>query len=157
MSSIQHIDEPMTRRSSPQPDDDERYLRLLSEFTNYKRRTEQEKRELADYVRAETYRKLLPILDDFDRLMSHQEQDERRLIEGVTLIYNKLRSHLAQEGLVPESPQDEPFDPNQHDAFLTQPTDDPTADQTVAQVLEKGYRFKGKLIRPAKVAVAQYT
>ncbi len=142
--------------NQPKPDPNERYLRLLADFNNYRRRTEKEKRELGDYVRAQTYKNILPVMDDFDRLIKNIQNGENGLAEGIQLIYTKLQKILENDKMEKIDPLDKPFDPNQHEAFLMKPTENPELDNTVADVLEAGYQYKGKLIRPAKVAVAKY-
>lgn len=136
--------------------ENEQYLRLLAEFNNYRRRTEKEKAVLRENTRAETYQKILPVMDDFDRLLENMNADTDGLIDGIRLIHAKLKKILTDEGLEQINPQGEQFDPNQHEAFLTVPTNDPALDHTIVEVLETGYQYQGKLLRPAKVTVAKY-
>ena len=135
----------------------DQYLRLLAEFTNYKKRTAQEKDQLLNLARASVIFKLLPVLDDFSRLMSHMDGDNKDvIIDGIEGIFRKMMITFENEGVKKTESLNEIFDPNIHEAMMSQPTDDKEKDETVIMVYEEGYTLNDKLLRPAKVIVAQY-
>lgn len=135
----------------------ERYLRLLAEFTNYKKRAAQQKEQLLDLARANIIQKLLPVVDDFERLMQHIDHDNKDgIIEGVQGIHRKMVNAFQNEGLERIDALEQPFDPNFHDAMMVQPVDAEEKDDTVIQVYEEGYLLNGKILRPAKVIVGKY-
>jgi len=128
--------------------------RLKAEFDNYRRRTEKEKQELADYVRGDLIRELLPVLDDFERLLE-AETDARQLKEGARMIYQNLLSVLNKYGLEAFAAEGEHFDPNVHEAVAVTPAPQ-EHDGKVLSTWQKGYRLKDRVIRHAKVQVGQH-
>ena len=133
----------------------DKYLRLYSEFDNYRKRTLREKSELIKTASSGIILDLLPVLDDFDRAIQNSETtDQCEVIkEGERLILAKLKRILEQKGLQEMKTIGEPFDTDQHDAVtnVTAPSDDlkgKIIDQT-----QKGYTLNGKVIRYAKVVV----
>ncbi len=130
-------------------------LRRQAEFENFRRRSERERAEFAEYAGAETVRVLLPILDDFERAMKAPASGENGLEyrKGIELIYQRLFEALKKAGLEPIRSEGQPFDPNVHQAVDRAETAD-LPDQTVLQVYQQGYNFKGRLLRPAMVKVA---
>jgi molecular chaperone GrpE len=133
----------------------DKYLRLYSEFDNYRRRTAKEKIESVATAGADIISILLPILDDFERAMKSAENttDVEALKEGTNLIYQKFLGTLTRKGLEPMKTIGEPFDPELHEAITNIPA--PTEDMVgkVVDELEKGYLLNGKVIRYAKVVV----
>lgn len=113
-------------------------------------------RESCDSGKAELACKLLPVLDDFERALESLEPDagSREVLKGVRLIYEKLRSILQSEGLEHLQCMGQQFDPNVHEAVVVTRVND-GEDGRVLRDFEKGYAFKGKLIRPSKVEVAK--
>jgi molecular chaperone GrpE len=134
----------------------EHLQRLQAEFANYRKRALKELRESCDSGKAEVICKLLPVLDDFERalesLRSHGGNQEA--LQGVQLIYEKLRSILQAEGLEHLQCRGQQFDPNLHEAIVVTRVKE-GGDGKILRDFEKGYTFKGKLIRPSKVEVAQ--
>ena len=130
----------------------DRYLRSQAEFQNFRRRVEKERLEFHEYASAEAVRALLPILDDFARALKvkHSGSDYAK---GVELIYQRLFDALKKLGLEPIVSEGQPFDPHVHEAVHKQETDE-VADGTVLEDYERGYNFKGRLLRPAKVKVS---
>lgn len=138
-----------------QPDYLAQLQRLQAEFSNYRKRTEQQRAEWHDYAQKEVVSQLLPVLDDFDHLFNHHEgQDSDFSKEGVKLIYDKLRSILEKLGVETIDTKDSMFDPSMHEAIHARETKDDPQDK-ILQVWQKGYLYKGKLLRPAKVVVAK--
>lgn len=133
----------------------DKYLRLYSEFDNFRRRTLKEKVELTKTASEEVIVSLLPVLDDMERAIKAglEAGDPGQLVEGNRLIYNKFKSILEQRGLKEINALGEPFDVDYHDAITNIPA--PTEDlkgRCIDQV-EKGYTLNGKVIRYAKVIV----
>ena len=139
--------------------EDEKYLdqllRLQAEFQNYRRRTEKEWAEASVRAKGDLVMHLLPILDDFQRMLQHHKEQPCSL-EGVQLIYQKLIKILKDEGLEPIEAIGKEFDPDFHEAIgVHQVNRD--QDGLIAEEWEPGYRFSGKLLRPSKVRVGRYT
>lgn len=130
----------------------DRLLRSQAEFQNLKRRTEKERVELFEYAATEAVRVLLPVLDDFERA-SKAESGDREYAAGVELIYNRFYETLKKLGLEPMVSKGQPFDPQIHHAVDMVETDE-APDHTVLDEFQRGYNFKGRLMRPAMVKVA---
>jgi molecular chaperone GrpE len=111
--------------------------------------------EFAEYAGEQTVRALLPILDDFERALKAAAaggaSDE--FVRGIELIYNRLLDTLKKQGLAPITATGEKFDPHQHEAIGRVESDE-HEDHTVVQEFQRGYNFKGRLLRPAMVQVA---
>jgi len=135
---------------------DEKYLerlqRLQAEFVNYKKRIEREKLELSDFFKSELIGSLLPVIDDFERMLDHSNNEDNEFLRGIELIYQKLLDILKDQGLQPIESVGQKFDPNLHEAILIE-TSENGEDETVAEELRKGYIFNNKLLRPAQVKV----
>jgi molecular chaperone GrpE len=130
----------------------DRLLRAQAEFQNFRRRTEEKKVELLEYASTETVRALLPILDDFERALAVEHTDSE-YVKGIELIYQRLFDALKKLGLEPIVTKEQKFDPNLHHAVEMVETED-APDHTVLAEFQRGYNFKGRLLRPAMVKVA---
>jgi molecular chaperone GrpE len=128
------------------------YLRGQAEFQNFRKRVEKERIEFAEYASTEAVRALLPILDDFERALKVESAD-KEFTKGMELIYQRLYESLKKLGLEPIVSTGQPFDPHIHHAVEMVETDD-AADHTVLDEYQRGYNFKGRLLRPAMVKVA---
>lgn len=136
----------------------DKYLRLFSEFDNYRKRTSKERLELSDAVAGNVITDLLPVVDDFDRAfkaMEAKSDEEKSMLEGFTLIYNKFKNILSKRGLEPMKAVGENFDTDFHEALTNIPAPEEKLKGKVVDEIEKGYLFKGKVIRFAKVVVGQ--
>lgn len=124
---------------------------------NYKRRVEREQLELADFIKGEIFKKILPILDDFKAMMAHAEEgkNEESVLQGAKMIYNKLKEVLEKEGLEKIQSLGEKFNPELHEALMTRPTTEAEEHDRVVEVYQDGYKLKEKLIRPSKVVVGK--
>ena len=134
----------------------DRYLRLYSEFDNYRKRTLKEKVELNKYASADVITKLLPVLDDFERAIRAFDVTSdagQALKEGVVLIFNKFISILNQQGLMQMRTAGESFDTDFHEAITNIPAATPEQKGKIVDEVEKGYMLNGKVIRYAKVVV----
>ena len=133
----------------------DKYLRLYSEYDNYRKRTAKEKLDLMVSAGEDVYKLILPVIDDFERAIRHNEaiEDAAPIKEGFSLIFNKLKNSVTQKGLVPIDPQKEVFNADLHEAItnIPAPTDDLKG--KIVDVVEKGYSLNGKVIRFAKVVV----
>ncbi|TWO32653.1 nucleotide exchange factor GrpE [Seonamhaeicola sediminis] len=136
----------------------EKFLRLFAEFENYKKRTSKERLDLFKTASEELMVALLPIIDDFERALTHIEEDKEaeELRKGVVLIYQKMLSTLEQKGLVSIKIQKgDDFNADNHEAVTQIPA--PTADLKgkIIDVIEKGYKLGEKVIRFPKVVIGQ--
>ena len=132
----------------------DRHARKLAEFDNMRRRTEREKNEYFKNAVADLARSFLPIVDDFERAMSHASPEERKsdFGQGIGLIRRQLVDLLQRQGLQEVETSGE-FNPNIHEAVATEPVDDLPAN-TILEVLRKGYVLNDRLVRPAWVKVS---
>ncbi|MCK9448254.1 MAG: nucleotide exchange factor GrpE [Bacteroidales bacterium] len=134
----------------------DKYVRLFSEFDNYRKRTIKEKIELIKTASEEVITLLLPVLDDFERALTAAEisKETKKQFEGVALIYNKFKKVLEQKGLEEIQAQGMAFDTDYHEAMSHIPAPNDEMKGKVIDVIEKGYSLNGKVIRFAKVVVA---
>ena len=131
----------------------DRLLRRQAEFENYRKRNERDRSDFLEYAGMEVVREILPILDDFERALKTESSDEGHR-KGVELIYQRLLDTLKKIGLEPiEVAPGTEFDPNLHQAVVRVETED-APDHTILEEFQRGYNFKGKLLRPAMVKVA---
>ena len=134
----------------------DKYLRLYSEFDNYRKRTLKEKIESSKSAASDLITSLLPVLDDFERALNAMEVNEEKEninIDGITLIYNKFKSILSQQGLERMRVMGEEFDTDFHEAITNIPAPKPELKGKVVDVIQNGYLLNGKVIRYAKVVV----
>ena len=134
----------------------DKYLRLYSEYDNYRKRTLKEKIELSKTAAADVITTFLPVLDDFERAINAfatVSNDPNPLKEGVLLIYTKLLTILSQQGLEQMKTIGEEFNTDFHDAITHIPALIPEQKGKVIDEVEKGYTLNGKVIRYAKVVV----
>lgn len=136
----------------------DRHLRLVAEFTNYRRRAEGELSEAWGRGQADMLRSFVDGLDDLQRVGAWQAESTtvEALVEGVDLVERKFRQALEASGVELIDPVGEAFDPNLMEAMLGVPTENPEDDQKVQEVFQKGYLFKGNLVRPARVVVFKH-
>ena len=136
----------------------DRHLRLAAEFTNYRRRAETELSEAWARGQADLLRNFLDGLDDLQRVGAWQADGTtvEALVEGVDLVERKFRQALELAGVEVVDPAGADFDPNIMEAMLSVPTESPDDDHKVQEVFQKGYRFKGHLVRPARVSVFKH-
>jgi molecular chaperone GrpE len=128
--------------------------RVQADFENYRKRAAREQERLIAHAHERLVRELLPVLDDLERALEAAERhEEAKLVEGVQLVERALRKALAKEGLA-EIEADGAFDPHVHEALLTKPGDGAESG-TVLEVVQRGYRVGDRVVRPAKVIVAE--
>jgi molecular chaperone GrpE len=137
---------------SERADLQDRLLRRQAEFENFRRRAERERADVLEYAATDTVRTLLPIADDFERALKVESAD-KEYARGMELIYQRLVGALTRLGLEPIAAEGQPFDPNVHHAIEMVERDD-VEDHTVIGEFQRGYNFRGRLLRPAMVKVA---
>jgi molecular chaperone GrpE len=127
------------------------WQRAQADFVNYRRRAEQERDETVKFANASLVLSLLPILDDFERAVTSCPQELSGLawVEGIRLIGRKLRASLEAQGLSPIQALGEPFDPRWHEAVRQAQG----KEGIVLEEVQKGYRFRGRVLRPTQVVV----
>jgi molecular chaperone GrpE len=129
------------------------WQRCQADFVNYKQRAEQEKSEIIEFANSTLVSNLLPIMDDLERAFASVPADlgESNWTEGIRLIYNKLKTSLEAQGLTEIEARGKPFDPHLHEAIMQQNG----KEGMVIEELQKGYKFKEKVIRPSLVTVGR--
>jgi molecular chaperone GrpE len=147
--------EQAVRRLESQLDDErERHLRLAAEYDNYRKRVTRERAELTDRAQAALVTRLLDVLDDMDRLIADGASGSADSVrQAAELVNRKLWKELQAAGLERIDPAGQPFDPSQHEAVSTVVPPSSDRDHQVSATFQPGYRFKGTLIRPARVQV----
>ena len=135
----------------------DKYLRLAAEFDNYRKRTLKEKAELIKNGGEKTLTAILPVLDDFERALKNMEATEatQAMKEGVELIFTKFNKVLAQEGLQKIETEGKDFDVDFHEAIALIPAPSEELKGKILDCVQTGYMLNDKVIRHAKVAVAQ--
>lgn len=128
--------------------------RLQAEFKNYRRRIDEERKSLFSLAKSELVLKMLPVLDDFERMIHHQNGDCQINLEGVSLIFQNFKKALAEEGLEEIPALNEVFNPEVHEAVGVEETD-ANRDGIVVEEWQKGYRFGERMLRPSRVKVGK--
>lgn len=154
---IQELEAEVEKMKTEKAELNDRFLRLFSEFDNYKKRVNREKLELLSTASEKVIVSLLPVIDDFERAIAANEkvEDIAAIKEGFNIIYNKLVQMLKRFDVEEIVAKGEVFDTNFHEAVTQFPTDKEKDKGKVIDVTEKGYKIKEKVIRYAKVVVAQ--
>lgn len=132
----------------------ERYMRLMAEFQNFKRRAAREKSDIHAYANEKIIGELLPVLDNFERALDTKSDDVEGYAKGMELIFTQLKTALEHAGLEEIPAMGEEFDPNVHNAVMTEDVED-IEDNHISKVLQKGYKLNDKVIRPSMVAVVR--
>jgi molecular chaperone GrpE len=132
----------------------DRLLRTAAEFDNYRKRVERERRDLADYMKADILTEILPIVDNFERALQAPSSDGDSLRKGVDLIHKQMVDFLRKRGVTPIEALGADFDPNFHQAVIHE-TSPFHREGEVIEELQRGYMLGDKLLRPAMVKVAK--
>jgi molecular chaperone GrpE len=145
----------LERRLAEQHD---KYLRLVAEYDNYRKRTGKERAESYSRAQGDLAKQLLDALDDLARFahVDPQTVDAATVVQGAEMVEKKLNKALTNAGLEVIDPVDLTFDPTLHEAVATEPALGPEDDHVVARVFQQGYLFNGQLLRPARVVVKQW-
>jgi molecular chaperone GrpE len=131
---------------------EDRLLRARAEFQNARMRAERERSDYLQFAAMDLVKDLLPVLDDLERAM-RVETSDREYAKGVELIHQRFMDALKKLGLEPMETSGKRFDPNLHQAIERVPTDQ-SEDQSILGEFQRGYQFKGRLLRPAMVRVS---
>ncbi len=133
----------------------DRNLRLMAEFENYRRRSAKELLDTVEVANGKLLEKLSEVLDNFERAFAaeNKAKDLESFEQGVRLIHNQFAKILKDAGLEQLDPLNQPFDPNYHEALMQQPSET-VAEGNVITVFQKGYKLKNKLLKTAKVIVS---
>ena len=134
----------------------DKYMRQVAEYSNFKKRTAKEKLEIRENVKASMLHDFLPVIDDIDRAMEHLETaDVEATKEGVKLIYQKFMDYLKSQDLTEIQAMGEDFNTDFHEAVTQFPVDDEAKKGKVIDVIQKGYKINDKVVRYSKVVVGQ--
>jgi len=135
----------------------DKYIRLSAEFDNYRKRTLKEKADLLKYANEELLKKILPVIDDFERGIQiiDKSEDIVALKTGIHLIYNKFSDFIKQNGIKEIEALNQPFDLDHHEAMTKIPAPSEDLKGKVVDVIEKGYMLGDKVIRYSKVVVGE--
>jgi molecular chaperone GrpE len=135
----------------------DKYIRLSAEFDNYRKRTLREKMEISRYAGEDMLLKIIPIMDDFDRALTHMENsaDESAIKAGIDLIYSKFSEFLKQNGIKEIPSLNSEFNVDLHEAVAKVPVDDYSLKGKVVDVVLKGYYLQDKVLRFSKVVVGE--
>jgi len=135
----------------------DKYIRLSAEFDNYRKRTLREKIELSKYASEDLLLKILPVMDDFERAISHMESatDCVAMKEGIDLIYGKFTDFLKQNGVREIETMNCPFNVDLHDAVAKVAVEEEDKKGKIVDVIQKGYFLQDKIIRHSKVVVGE--
>lgn len=133
----------------------DRHLRLVAEFNNFRRRSEQERMSAWTRAQGDLVGKLLDVLDDLQRVadLDLSNASVEAIMEGIDLVERKFMRQLQEAGVEMVDPEGEAFDPERMEAMMRVPAETDEQVDTVAQVFQKGYSLKGTLVRPARVSV----
>lgn len=136
-------------------DGNEKYVRLMAEFQNYKKRVAKEKNDIREYATEKLVMELLPVLDNFERaLAASAEDDPAGYAKGMELIFTQMVTELQKSGLTEVEAEGQVFDPTKHNAVMTEENEELESGK-VSKVLQKGYALNDKVIRPSMVAVTK--
>ena len=152
--TIEKLETQITEQAEGMERKSDKYVRLLAEFDNYKRRTQEERAKLFKYAGEELAKSILPILDDLHRtLESDGKGKARSILEGIELIVSKLDKTLEEQGIIPFDSVGQNFDPDLHEALMSEKSD--KGENVILKEFEKGYKYGDKILRHSKVVVSK--
>lgn len=157
MSDEEKLQKELDEANIKLADLNDKYLRQIAEFDNYRKRTIKEKAELIKNGGERTIEAILPVLDDFERALANMAKDEsaKEILTGIELIYNKFVSALKQNGLQKIETEGQVFDTDFHEAIAMVPASSEELKGKVLDCVQTGYILNDKVIRHAKVAVGE--
>jgi molecular chaperone GrpE len=148
-------EEALREKEETEAEETENYLglaqRIQADFENYRKRAAREAAVAGERARSGLVRELLPVVDNLERALASAEDGEQHLAEGVRLVHSELISVLERNGIQQFDPAGDKFDPSEHEALSVRNDGDPGV---VLEVVEKGYRSNGTVLRPARVVVS---
>ena len=131
-----------------------KYLRLMADFQNYKRRVEKEKSDIYAFANEKIVLELLDVIDNMERALSHQGEEESNILDGISKVYKQLQGVLEKNGLEEIEALGKDFDPNFHNTVMTESSKEFDPGK-VSLVMQKGYILNKKVIRHSMVKVAE--
>lgn len=152
--TVEELQEIILKKENELEEMNTKLLRLQADFVNYRKRTDKEKEGLIDYGIETIVCELLPILDNFERALESEKDKDNGFYKGIEMIRHQLLELLKNNGIEEIDALNAQFDPNYHHAVLMEEVED-VDEGTIVGVLQKGYKFKEKVIRPSMVRVAQ--
>ena len=150
----EQVEESKEPEQTPEEQESERYMRLMAEFQNFKKRAAKEKTDIHAYANEKLMNELLPVLDNFERALETKTEEVESYAKGMELIFNQMKTALENHGLKEIEALGEDFDPSKHNAVMNEDSEEYESGK-VCKVLQKGYELNGRVIRPAMVAVAK--
>ena len=138
--------------ASAEEQESERYMRLMAEFQNFKRRAAKEKSDIHAFANERLIGDLLPVMDNFERALETETEDIEGYAKGMQLIFEQMKTALEKAGLKEIEALGLDFDPNVHNAVMTEETDE-YEDGKISKVMQKGYKLNDRVVRPSMVAV----
>ncbi len=152
--TVETLETQITEQAEELEKKSDKSVRLLAEFDNYKRRTQEERSKLFKYAGEELAKAILPILDDLHRtLESDGKGKARSILEGIELIVAKLDKTLEDQGIVPFDSVGQDFDADLHEALMSEKSD--KGENVILREFERGYNYNDKILRHAKVVVSK--
>ena len=150
-------DKAADEEASAEEQESERYMRLMAEFQNFKRRAAKEKTDIHAFANERIVNDLLPVLDNFERALgteaeASENEELKNYAKGMELIFEQLKGALEKAGVKEIEALGEDFDPNVHNAVMTEQTDE-YEDGKISKVMQKGYKLNDRVVRPSMVAV----
>ena len=143
-----------SKEENSEEQESERYMRLMAEFQNFKRRAAKEKTDIHAFANERIVGDLLPVLDNFERALETATPEVENYAKGMELIFEQLKTALEKAGVEEIAALGEEFDPAVHNAVMTEQSEE-YDDGKISKVLQKGYKLNGKVVRPAMVAVVK--
>ncbi len=155
LTAEQTLSEQLEEQRAKADDYKDKYLRSLAEFDNYRKRIERDRERDTILYKMDVLRRLLPVVDDFDRALKHvsPELAENDWLQGIALVARNLHGLLESLGVVPMEVVGKPFDPNYHSALIQEPSDEHPVG-TVMEEYQRGYLLADQVLRPATVIVS---
>ena len=157
MHRIEQLQQQLADAQAAVEKEKKEYLFLMADFDNFRKRTLREKSEIIRNAGENVLKGLLPIVDDFERGIKAAASAENAadMLEGMQLIYNKLKKYLEQNGVKEFDPEDREFNADRHEATSVVPVPDEAQKGKILDTVEKGYMINDKVLRHAKVVVGQ--
>jgi molecular chaperone GrpE len=149
----QQVEEPLARAQRERDEYLDLARRAQADFENYRKRAARESAAAGDRAKSGLVRELLPVVDNLERALASAQEGEQHLAEGVRLVHSELIAVLERHGVQPFDPRGHKFDPSEHEA-LSMREQDGSESGVVLDVVEKGYRANGSVLRPARVVVS---
>jgi len=150
---LQILMDQLAQTEEQKKDLEDKFIRLVAEFDNYKKRMSRDFDRQSEMVRDKIFLSLLPVMDDLDRLLQHEEENGNVSLEGIVLIRNNFERILNSYGVKAFESVGQPFDPEKHDAMMTRKSEEHKV-PTVVEEFEKGYKINDKVLRHARVVVS---